>query len=71
LTHLLEIKNSQHLDLRNISVRFLYLDEEKRAVVRIPWNHLVRSFSKDRPLVASDLYKLKSLYQTTTEGKLE
>ena len=46
-------------------------DGEKRAVIRIPWNHLVRSFSKDRPLVASDLYKLKTLYQTSTEGKLE
>jgi len=45
-------------------------DSSKRAVIRIPWNHLVRSFSKDRPLVDSDFLKLKPLYQSTTEGKL-
>ena len=46
-------------------------DPGKRAVIRIPWNHLVRSFSKDRPMVSSDFHQIKPLYQTTTEGKLE
>ena len=45
-------------------------DDSKRAVIRIPWNHLVRSFSKDRPTVDSDFHKMKPLYQSTTEGKL-
>lgn len=43
---------------------------EKKAVIRIPWNYLVQSFAKHRPIEDSDTYK-SILYRTTTEGKLE
>jgi hypothetical protein len=43
----------------------------KKAVIRVPWNNLIRSFAKDRPVTAIDLQKSPLLYMTTTEGKLE
>ena len=46
-------------------------DSGRKAVTRIPWNHLVRSFSKDRPMVSKDFQKMSELYKTSTEGKLE
>ena len=46
-------------------------DSGRKAVIRIPWNHLVRSFSKDRSMVSRDFQKMSELYKTSTEGKLE
>jgi hypothetical protein len=43
----------------------------KKAVIRVPWNNLIRSFSKDRATVPADLHKSSMLYVTSTEGKLE
>jgi hypothetical protein len=43
----------------------------KKAVIRVPWNNLIRSFSKDRAIVPADLHKSSMLYKTSTEGKLE
>jgi len=43
----------------------------KKAVIRVPWNNLIRSFCKDRPIEPIDLHKSSMLYVTSTEGKLE
>jgi hypothetical protein len=38
-------------------------DNGKKAVIRIPWNHLVRSFAKDKEVALEDLNPV-TLYQS-------
>ena len=47
-------------------------DEGRKAVIRIPWNHLVQSFSRNKPLQLSDYRKDKStMYQKKAFDVLE
>jgi len=44
----------------------------RKAIIRIPWNSLVKSFAKNRKMENQDYRKKASpMYKTTTIGKLE
>ena len=46
-------------------------DSGRKALIRIPWNHLVKSFAKNRDLVSQDYRKQASpMYVSTSSGKL-
>ena len=44
----------------------------KKAIIRIPWNQLIQSFSKNRKMENQDYRKKASpMYKSTSVGKLE
>jgi len=46
-------------------------DSGRKALIRIPWNHLIKSFAKNRDLVPQDYRKQASpMYVSTSSGKL-
>ena len=44
-------------------------DEMGKAVIRIPWNELVRSFSKNKEITPSD-FRFVTMYQNTNTERL-
>ncbi len=45
-------------------------DPSKKAVIRVPWNSLVRSFAKDRPAETNDFQKGRPLYVIPERGEV-
>jgi hypothetical protein len=39
------------------------IDPGKRAIIRVPWNNLVQSFSRNKEITLADFSKHKDLYQ--------
>lgn len=44
-------------------------ESSRKAVIRIPWNQLIKSFGKNRPIEDQDTHKIQ-LYVSSTKDKL-
>lgn len=42
------------------------VDDSKKAIIRIPWNTLILSFSKNKEVTTADFYPKRELYQRTS-----
>lgn len=46
-------------------------DPEKKVILRIPWNALIESFSRNKAPLGEDLYKKQKMYQRTSLSDLD